>query len=90
MKFMNYANWNWLQGELFMLSEIQYEDANQGIYQTIRCHYVLRVNQYLRSTASLMLKLGMNIRNMQQRYSNLVCDNNESKLFKILNECFQK
>lgn len=37
-----------------------------------------------------MLKLGMNLRKMQERYSNIICDNNESKLFKVLEECFEK
>lgn len=56
--------------------------------KVIRYHYVLRVNQYLRNSASLMLKLGMNIRRMQESYSNNICDNNESKLFRLLGECF--
>ena len=37
-----------------------------------------------------MLKLGMNLRKMQERISNIVCDNHESKLFRLLSPCFMK
>ena len=37
-----------------------------------------------------MLKLGMNIRKMQERHSNIICDNNDSKVLRLLSACFVK
>ena len=83
-------NWDWLQGELFVFSELMEDEEYRDVKRTVQKHYVLRVNQYLKSTAGLMLKLGMGLRKAEERLKDHTVDINESKLFKVLGECFSK
>jgi hypothetical protein len=55
----------------------------------MRFHYILRVNQYLQTTSSLMLKLGISLRKLQEN-TKATLDNNETKLFKFLSNCWAR
>jgi hypothetical protein len=48
---------------------------------------MLRVNQYFRLASPLMLRLGMHLRRTEGELSKTM-DMHESKLFKLLSECF--
>lgn len=55
----------YLLGEVYQLAEVSKEG------QTSRSHYILRVNQYIRTTSPLMLKLGINLRRIEEDSSHL-------------------
>ena len=83
-------NWDWLQGELFVFYELKDDEDYPGVKRSVREHYVLRINQYLKSTSNIMLKLGILLRKFEEKQRDLSVDLNESKVFKILSSCFSK
>jgi hypothetical protein len=54
---------------------------------TLQSHFILRVNQYIRTTSPLMLRLGIKLRQIEDDYFKAK-EMHESKLFKLLSKCF--
>jgi len=51
-----------MMGEIYKLFLAEYDSEKQEITKSIKTHYVFRINQYIRTTSPLLLKLGMNLK----------------------------
>ncbi len=76
------------QGELYHICEADVNENNDP-YNIIKSHFIVRINQYVRTTSSLMLKLGIILRKYNEPNQNITIVN-EGKLFKLLLPCFWK
>jgi hypothetical protein len=88
MEMQEYGNCG-LMGELYHLCEAEYDETTGDVTKILRSHYLLRINQYLRATAPLLLRLGMNIKRLYELNFKWL-DVQDSKVFKLLSDCFSR
>ena len=71
------------------MCEAEVDEETNKPTKIIRSHYFFRINQYIRTTSSLLLRLGMNLKRIHDLNFKLL-DIHDSKVFKLLSECFTR
>lgn len=73
---------------LYIICEAEYNPETTTVTKILKNHYILQINQYMRATAPLLLRLSMNLKKINDLNLKLL-DSQDNKLFKLLSECFK-